>query len=616
MDNSPPCEHGAEVANNLTRIRENEKKNSEEQVGLAFEKFSRSFAKDSPLKRAFGDYNDVEGNNWQAPSSMKRAFERGESLEESVAEDVDSRNVKRKKKSNLELFKEELKHRHLEQAKRAGRSGTGLVKESLGKICSVFIGNLHPLLSEKDLCQIFGAFGPIGTVKVMWPRTAEEFERQHNVGFVSFINKADAIDAMKFLDKKVIMKRQVRVTWSKSVDMPAKPLQERESYPRSKAVLPSGLPFSAQPFTAALESAHEEAPNCKVNMKDCYVQVRIPEDRYLLKVIHFAISQILKYGPEFELAILNIEKQNDNSQLRFMHDIRCEGHIYYKWKLYSLLQGDHVNSWSSADFRIFADGPLWKPPQSGTPKVQSTLESKIRKVLGCILSKLTLERSVVGSAMAFCINNASFYLNIVDVIHKSFYDTQHLPPIQVAKLFLISDIVNNSTSNVKNSSNYRTQFADCLESIFTALNRTLHSISARMRAEVYKKHILNVLNSWSDIFLYDQAFLHKLKSIFFANKPNTENLSKKAYVTKENTLLTDKGKECVTIPGRPALPNETKEQFSALRGAKPHCPDGRGSNAPLNDEDIDGEDIDGEDIGGDDIDGEDLDGDDIDGEDL
>jgi hypothetical protein len=38
-------------------------------------------------------------------------------------------------------------------------------------------------------------------------------------------------------------------------------------------------------------------------------------------------------------------------------------HIYYRWKLYSLLQGDSLYQWRSEPFQMFAEGPWWIPPE-------------------------------------------------------------------------------------------------------------------------------------------------------------------------------------------------------------------------------------------------------------
>lgn len=46
-------------------------------------------------------------------------------------------------------------------------------------------------VDENFLLRTFGRFGPIASVKIMWPRTEEERRRQRNCGFVAFMNRAD-----------------------------------------------------------------------------------------------------------------------------------------------------------------------------------------------------------------------------------------------------------------------------------------------------------------------------------------------------------------------------------------------------------------------------------------
>ncbi|KAG7257362.1 hypothetical protein CRUP_005440 [Coryphaenoides rupestris] len=88
---------------------------------------------------------------------------------------------KEKKKSNLELFKEELKH------SRSRLSSAGS----------------HDM-NEEMLCQEFGRYGPLASVKIMWPRTDEERARERNCGFVAFMNRRDAERALKNLNGKSV----------------------------------------------------------------------------------------------------------------------------------------------------------------------------------------------------------------------------------------------------------------------------------------------------------------------------------------------------------------------------------------------------------------------------
>lgn len=52
-------------------------------------------------------------------------------------------------------------------------------------------------MNEEMLCQMFGKFGPLASVKVMWPRTEEERARNKNCGFVAFMKRKDADKALE-----------------------------------------------------------------------------------------------------------------------------------------------------------------------------------------------------------------------------------------------------------------------------------------------------------------------------------------------------------------------------------------------------------------------------------
>ena len=52
-------------------------------------------------------------------------------------------------------------------------------------------------MNEEMLCQTFGKFGPLASVKVMWPRTEEERSRNKNCGFVAYMKRKDADKALE-----------------------------------------------------------------------------------------------------------------------------------------------------------------------------------------------------------------------------------------------------------------------------------------------------------------------------------------------------------------------------------------------------------------------------------
>lgn len=54
-------------------------------------------------------------------------------------------------------------------------------------------------MNEEQLMKLFGQFGPLASVKIMWPRTEEEKSRNRNCGFVAFMKRKDGDKALSAL---------------------------------------------------------------------------------------------------------------------------------------------------------------------------------------------------------------------------------------------------------------------------------------------------------------------------------------------------------------------------------------------------------------------------------
>ena len=87
--------------------------------------------------------------------------------------------------------------------------------ESVGG--NLYIGNLHPKVTEETLFREFWKFGPIESVKVMYPRNDEERIRGRNCGFVKFFEKEDAELAMEELDSILIFGYELKIGWGKAM---------------------------------------------------------------------------------------------------------------------------------------------------------------------------------------------------------------------------------------------------------------------------------------------------------------------------------------------------------------------------------------------------------------
>lgn len=47
---------------------------------------------------------------------------------------------------------------------------------------------------------------------------------------------------------------------------------------------------------------------------------------------------------------------------RFLFENHHPTHVYYRWKLYSVLQGEDPAKWRLERFKMFENGSWWEPP--------------------------------------------------------------------------------------------------------------------------------------------------------------------------------------------------------------------------------------------------------------
>ena len=71
-------------------------------------------------------------------------------------------------------------------------------------------------MSEKQLCELFGKYGPLASVKIMWPRTDEERQRGKNCGFVAFMNRKDGERALNTIQGTYSVRVQARAQYDKT----------------------------------------------------------------------------------------------------------------------------------------------------------------------------------------------------------------------------------------------------------------------------------------------------------------------------------------------------------------------------------------------------------------
>ncbi|XP_036410040.1 U2 snRNP-associated SURP motif-containing protein-like isoform X1 [Megalops cyprinoides] len=487
---------------------------------------------------------------------------------------IDKRNTskkaeKGKKKSNLELFKEELKQIQEERDERHKMKGRVSRFEALSgadgrrssdgwsrrnrpfsvlddsapgshdvgdpSTTNLYLGNINPQMNEEMLCQEFGRYGPLASVKIMWPRTDEERARERNCGFVAFMCRRDAERALKHLNGKTIMNFEMKLGWGKGVPIPPHPIYIPPSMmEHTLPPPPSGLPFNAQSRerlknpNATLLPPPKNKEEFEKSLSQAIVKVVIPTERNLLSLIHRMIEFVVREGPMFEAMIMN--REINNPMYRFLFENQSPAHVYYRWKLYSILQGDSPTKWKTEDFRMFKNGSMWRPPPlnpylHGTPDEDEDEEEEDASKKGClkddqrdkleeILRGLTPRRSDIADAMLFCLSHAEAAEEIVECVAESLSILKTPLPKKIARLYLVSDVLYNSSAKVANASYYRKYFEAKLCQIFSDLNATYKTIQGHLQSENFKQRVMSCFRAWEDWAVYPDPFLIKLQNIF------------------------------------------------------------------------------------------------------
>lgn len=268
----------------------------------------------------------------------------------------------------------------------------------------------------------------------------------------------------------------------------------------------------------------------------------------------------MREGPMFEAMIMN--REINNPMYRFLFENQSPAHVYYRWKLYSILQGEAPAKWRTDDFRMFKNGSFWRPPplnpylhgpyddgeeeegeeeEEGSKK--GSLKEDERDKLEEMLRGLSPRRGDVAEAMLFCLNHAEAAEEIVECIAESLSILKTPLPKKIARLYLVSDVLYNSSAKVANASYYRKYFESKLCQIFSDLNATYKTIQGHLQSENFKQRVMSCFRAWEDWAVYPDPYLIKLQNIFLG----LVNLS----LEKEAPILLPESEPADDLDGAP-----------------------------------------------------------------
>ena len=448
-------------------------------------------------------------------------------------------NTRENRMSNLKSLKEELKNAQAER-EFTGTDGSDFKNSSstpgTSSNSNLYIQGLPETVNEETATQLFGKFGALASVKIMWPRNEQERARSQNRGnaaFILFMNRDSAQEALNNFDGKVIEEKQLKVQFGKTVMMPEEPCFVPDEL--KKRLTPPEI--TDKPFNCILSSSKNS------EISEACVKVVIPENKQVKLLIHRTIEFVLKHGAKFEKSM--IAKESKNPAFKFLYDYNSNEHVYYRWRIWSLAHGESVTAWSEEPYRMTPDGPFWLPPpvdvyampgqkerllggsKSEDNEVQESknvdpktakvnkLNETLKKVYQKIADLKKPDREKIGELMVLFIDNAEYATMLSSTLVGCFRSILDIDPIQgLSWLFLIHDILSN-IEHTRYGNKYKSDFESYLPAIFGCLGKVCNvSGIGNAKLRKFKEGVSSIIDNWNHLGLFDITVLQRGARIF------------------------------------------------------------------------------------------------------
>ncbi|KAL4267740.1 U2 snRNP-associated SURP motif-containing protein [Pleurotus pulmonarius] len=653
---------------------EAKKKEEAEFAQQTFQEFMESFG-DGPTKtsKSSGFVKAGESVPAYAP------FPRGETTSSRSTSNYDVHSTsqpsapapKPKGKRAMDAFLEEIKREQAEREAKYSRYGgrsitamaaydgqSGSRDRGDPETSNVFVANLPQNVSEQSLGHFFAKVGPVGSVKIMWPRTDGTVgpgadmtaTRKHKnaglSGFVSFMKRKDAEAALREFDGLDWGGSVLRVGWSKAVPMAAKPMyvvsgnrgrhddsrspsparsrsgshsrtrhsRHSRSWSRSRSRSRSRSPAGHRAHGRRKYSHSRSRSPRRRDRSPIDAGRRTPEEEAVTETFIRAVAAEVKgHGVKYESSLK--ERELNNPKYSFLTNRRNRRHALYKGLVESTrtqapeFDDDGYNS-------VYSTDSAEESEREHTRKI--ALGKLARKRFEAMLRAMSGRRGELARCMAFSLEHAEAASEVSEIIIASLLVDSTPVPRKMARLHLICDILHNSAASVPSAWRFRQEFQSRLGIVFDHLANIYHSFPGRITAETFKKQITSVVDVWEDWIVFPPEFTSELRQRLegAAIEETPLDVAESTVDTpQEDTAFTSRFKPSTFQPAAPVeVPvqesdGEPMDQGSDVDG-EPVDVDGE----PIPEEDVDGiplDDVDGAPI--DDVDRAPMDDDDLDG---
>ncbi|EIM81231.1 uncharacterized protein STEHIDRAFT_67204 [Stereum hirsutum FP-91666 SS1] len=431
---------------------------------------------------------------------------------------------------------------------------------------NVFVANLPPHVTEQSLGIFFARAGPVGSVKIMWPRgdtgqgpgaDMTSSRRTKNAGlsgFVSYMKRRDAEEALREFDGFEWGGSVLRVGWSKAVPVAAKPMFGRHkrrhydsrsrspsrsrsrsdsrdryhhrssrhsrsrSYSPARSPSPRGRPRHTGSRSRSRSRSWSRSRSHDRRRSRSYERrrsrsprrhARSPsnEDDVTDTFIRTVAAEVKGHGKKYEESLK--EREKGNAKYRFLTNPNHRRHRYYK-SLVEREPNDELQFDDEGYNSIYSTDSAEESERERTRKTK--LGRLARKRFEAMLRGLSGTRGELARCMAFSLEHAEAANEVSDIIISTLIVDSTPVPRKLARLHLICDILHNSAAPLPMAWKFRQEFQSRLGLVFDHFSTIYHSFPGRITAETFKKQITGVVDVWEDWIVFSPDFTRELRA--------------------------------------------------------------------------------------------------------
>ena len=242
-------------------------------------------------------------------------------------------------------------------------------------------------------------------------------------------------------------------------------------------------------------------------------------------LIDTTASFVVRCGRPFEEAVALRERENPHFAFLRRPYTTAE-HLYYRWRLYSLSQGDTLAHWRTRPFQLFLGGAVWLPPPAERPQRgrggERALTAAEKEELFGLLRGLEGTVGSVRATMVFCVEKAADNAagDVAHVVSDALSLRGTPWAARLARLHLLSDVLFNAAAQHPAPKAPGAALRPHLERRLPAVMGFLrHAVEARMGSEeaaAAKRRVAEVLAVWRSWRVFPDAYVIRLQRAFEA----------------------------------------------------------------------------------------------------